>query len=167
MNRAQKQHLVERLAEWGAPAAFAAAAGWAGFRVGLPSAATALSAFAAFSLGLLAMRWADRDQLAAIAPFEAASLDYYPAAELDELLLEEKDQVLELDDPLVEPAPDSRVVRLFERNEPTPGELVERISDFLGDGRRAAPVERKMEEQVVDASAALHAALANIRASLR
>ena len=167
MNRALKLHIVERLAEWAAPAVLAAAAGWAGFQVGLPAAATALGAFAAFSLGLLAMRWTDRDQLTALAPFEAATLEPFAAAELDELLLEEKDQLLELDDPLIEPAPDSRVVRLFERNEPTPGELVERISDFLGDGRRAAPVERKIEEQVVDASAALHAALANIRASLR
>ena len=167
MNRAQKQHVVESLAEWGAPAVLAAAAGWAAFRIGSPAAAVALGAFAAFAVGLLAMLWMDRDRLSALSPFEAATLDAIPLADLDELLLEEKDEVLVLDDPLVEPTSDSRVVRLFVRSEPTPGELVDRISDFLGDGRRAAPVERIVAEQVVDASAALHSALANIRASLR
>ena len=56
---------------------------------------------------------------------------------LGELLLEEKDSVLILDDPLVEAPTDSRVVRLFAKPEPTPGELVERISDFLGEGKPA------------------------------
>ena len=74
-----------------------------------------------------------------------------------------------LDDPLVSHRADSRVVQLFERQEPTPGELVDRITEFLGAIRQPAPVpQRPVEDQLsVDASAALHAALANIRASLR
>lgn len=96
---------------------------------------------------------------------EPIALDSEP----DELLLEAKDAVLILDDPLVDVDSDSRVVRLFERQDPTPGELVERISDFLGDGRGAAPGAQASIPPVVpaDASTALHAALANIRASLR
>ena len=74
-----------------------------------------------------------------------------------------------LDDPLVEPSLDSRVVRLFEREEPTPGELVDRIADFLGGSRQPALVPKSpVDDQFSgDASAALHAALANIKASLR
>ena len=50
----------------------------------------------------------------------------------------------------------------------TPGEMVARIENFLGDDRRMTT--RAAEEGSAsppDASAALHAALANIRASLR
>jgi hypothetical protein len=84
-------------------------------------------------------------------------VDFEEATFADELLL---------DDPLISIDPDSRVVRLFERQDATPGELVTRISDFLGE--RAAPVSAQVQEyRPVDASAALHAALANIRASLR
>jgi len=103
-----------------------------------------------------------------IAPFEAAAIDPVEP-ELDELLLEAKDEILILDDPLVAPPSDPRVVRLFERQEPTPGELVDRITDFLGGSRQPAPVpQRPVEDHYsVDASAALHAALANIKASLR
>jgi hypothetical protein len=61
------------------------------------------------------------------------------------------------------------VVRLFERQELTPGELVDRIASYLGGDRQPEPVpQRPAEDQFsADASAALHAALANIKASLR
>ncbi len=61
------------------------------------------------------------------------------------------------------------MVRLFDKPEPTPGELVDRIAAFLGEGRSAATVEpaSPRESALPDASAALHDALANIRASLR
>jgi len=152
-----KQHPVETLADWAAPALFAAACGWAA-RTALLSPASAVAAtLLAFAAGTVAMRAAGDRSKTAISRFQPVEL------ELEELLLEAKDEVLLLDDPLVEVAPDSRVVRLFDRQEPTPGELVDRIADFLGDGRRAAP-----EANVpADASAALHSALANIRASLR
>lgn len=161
MNRAQKLHVVESLAEWAAPTVLAAALAWAGSRLGMPFAATALGALAAFGTGWMVMRRTDAERLAGIATFEAAVID------IDELLL--TDEVLMLDDPLVEPAANSRVVRLFAPEEPTPGQLVERIADFLGDNRRpvAEILENATEARRVDASDALHAALANIRASLR
>jgi len=73
-----------------------------------------------------------------------------------------------LDDPLIEIETESRVVQLFRVQDPTPGELVLRISDYLNDGRRDPPlIAAEPNHYPVDASAALHAALANIRASLR
>lgn len=152
-----KQHPVETLADWAAPALFAAACGWAARTVALSPAYAVATTLLAFAAGTLAMRIAGGRPQAGIRRFEPVAL------EPEELILEAKDEVLLLDDPLVEVAADSRVVRLFDRQEPTPGELVDRIADFLGDGRRAAP-----EASVAaDASAALHSALANIRASLR
>ena len=161
MNRAQKLHVVESLAEWGAPALLAVSFAWAGLRLGMPVPANAGVALAAFGTGFLVMRRTDADRLANIARFETATI------EPD--ILELTDEVLILDDPLVEPAPDSRVVRLFASSEPTPGELVGRIADFLGDNRRPVPETGRAEAEncPVDASDALHAALANIRASLR
>lgn len=161
MDWAGKQHPVEMLAEWLAPAFPAASAGWAAVVAGLPATVTLAAAAAAYAGGFLAMRLAGVDEAPAVAAFEPVGLDHA----LDELLPEAKDAVLLLDDPLLEPDEDSRVVQLFSKPEPTPGELVLRIEDFLVDGRRplsAAPVQPPS-----DASAALHAALANIRSSLR
>ncbi len=168
MKPAQKQHILEAAVEWGAPILLAVAFGWAGFRLGAPLAGVIAAAIVAFAGGLGVMRRADRNGYAAIAPFEAPEIEPVEP-ECEELLLEAKDEVLILDDPLVEPPPESRVIRLFEREEPTPGELVDRITDFLGGGRQPAPVpQRSVEDNHnVDASSALHAALANIRASLR
>ena len=161
MNRAQKLHVVESLAEWATPALLAVALAWAGLRLGISVPVIAGAALAAFVAGFFVMRRTDADRLANIARFETATI------EPD--VLELTDEVLILDDPLVEPAPDSRVVRLFAPSEPTPGELVDRIADFLGDNRRPVPEVRRAaaENWPVDASASLHAALANIRASLR
>jgi hypothetical protein len=168
MKSAQKQHVLEAAVEWVAPALLAAAFGWAGFRLGAPLAGALAAAIVAFAGGLGIMRRTDRAASATIAAFEAAAIDPVEP-ELDELLLEAKDQILILDDPLVVPSPDSRVVRLFERQDTMPGELADRIADFLGGSRQPAPVpQRPVEDQYcVDASAALHAALANIKASLR
>ncbi len=166
MKTAQKQHVLETAVEWVAPISLAAALGWAGFRLGAPLAGIIAAAIVAFAGGLGIMRRTDRAAPATIAPFEAAAIE---PVEPGELLLTADDEVLILDDPLVEPPSDSRVVRLFERQEPTPGELVDRITDFLGGSRQPALVpQRPVEDQYsVDASAALHAALANIKASLR
>lgn len=77
-----------------------------------------------------------------------------------------EDELL-LDDPVAPLAPQSRVVELFEPQQPEalpePGEMVTRIADYLGSGRSVAPSEPVRH----DASAALHAALADIRRSLR
>ena len=161
MNRAGKPHPLETLLEWVAPLPLAVAVAWAMRAVGYAPASLAVAAGAVFAAGVALIRMAGSG-------FEGIH-EFEPAAfEPDELLLEEKDALLELTDPLVEVDPDSRVVRLFARQEPTPGELVDRISDFLGEGRQPAPAELPAPSaSPVDASAALHAALANIRASLR
>jgi hypothetical protein len=168
MKPVQTQHFLEAAAEWGAPMLLAAAFGWAGFRLGAPLPGILAAAIVAFAGGLGVMRRTDHAAPATMAPFDAAEIEPVEP-ELGELLLEAKDEILVLDDPLVEPGANSRVVRLFERQEPTPGELVDRITDFLGGSRQPAPVpQRPVDAQFsVDASAALHAALANIRASLR
>ena len=168
MKAVQKQHVLETVVEWVAPMLLAAAFAWAGFRLGAPLAGALAAAIVAFAGGVGVMRKADSGSSATLAPFETPEIEPVEP-ELVELLLEAKDELLILDDPLIEPTPDSRVVRLFERQEPTPGELVDRIADFLGGDRQPAPVpQRPAEDRYnVDASAALHAALANIRSSLR
>lgn len=167
MNWAAKQHPVETLVEWAAPIPLGLAAGWSGMTLGLSVVEAAAAGVAALTAGFAALRLAGKSEPREAHRFEPASFDAEP--EFGELLLEADDELLELTDPLVEPEPDSRVVRLFARQEPTPGELVERITDFLGEAERpsatgSAPTEAPAP---ADASAALHAALANIRASLR
>lgn len=168
MKPAQKQHVIETSVEWCAPILLAAALGWAGYRLGAPLAGVLAAIIVAFAGGLGIMRKAGAGAAASIASFEAPAIEPV-APDVEELILEEKDELLILDDPLMEPSPESRVVRLFERQEPTPGELVDRISEFLGGARQPALVpQRPVEDQHnVDASTALHAALANIKASLR
>lgn len=160
MNLATKQHPIEILVEWVAPALLAAAAGWATNAAALPIAASLAAVAATFAAGLLIMRLAGGRPAIPVAQFEPTVLELTDVLDPDELLL---------DDPLVEVTADARVVRLFAKQEPTPGELVERIADFLGDSCRPAPAAEKREEAQlpVDASIALHSALANIRASLR
>lgn len=76
-----------------------------------------------------------------------------------------EDELL-LDDPIEAPEADSRVVQLFgDEPLPAPGELVTRIADFLESGR--GPVREQVQASSNEASAALHAALADIRRSLR
>lgn len=79
-----------------------------------------------------------------------------------------EDELL-LDDPIAPLDPDSRVIRLFQPEQPEPlpepGQLVARIADYLGSGRGAtSPVVNEPVRH--DASDALHAALADIRRSL-
>lgn len=159
MSWAGKQHPVEAAVEWLAPIPLALAVGWAGWRLGLPSVASMLTGLVALTVGFAAFRL--------VGCPSGSFNDFQPAefapVEPDELVLEEQHAVLELTDPLEEPSPDSRVVRLFEKQDPTPGELVDRIVDFLAEGRRQLPPDRPAP----DASVALHDALANIRASLR
>jgi hypothetical protein len=162
MNWAGNTHPLERLAEWGAPLVLALAVAWAASLAGLPLAAKAAGGAAALAFGVAAMRIAGNAQHPMNANFEPAGFEAVEVA--DELLLDNPIDELLLDDPLVDPEPGSRVVRLFERQDPTPGELVLRISDYLGEQGRAPTA---VEHQRVDASDALHAALANIRANLR
>jgi hypothetical protein len=86
---------------------------------------------------------------------------------IDELLLTESDRLhspedtaLQLEDVLVEVAPDSRVVQLFDPAAmPTAGQLKARIDRHLEGGTSHSPPP--------DASEALFAALADLRRSLR
>jgi hypothetical protein len=152
---AGKPHPAEILVEWGTPMVPAVAAGWAASAAGLPLAAMVAAGMIALTTGVVAMRLAGGAPLAEEPGFEPVAFE----DAVTELLL---------DDPLVENASDSRVVQLFADPDPTPGELVSRISDYLNDGRRGPPATGEAPEQrPVDASDALHAALANIRASLR
>lgn len=160
-----RTHPLETLAERGAPIALALAAGWSARLAGLPPVVTAACGLLALTAGVVAMRLAGQAPAAGAADFEP--VDFEAGGATDELLLDNVLDELLLDDPLVAAA-DSRVVQLFARQEPTPGELVLRISDFLNDGGRPqAAKPSPVEQQYPDASAALHAALANIRASLR
>ena len=167
MSWAGKQHPIEMLLEWVAPLPLALAAAWAGKALGFSLGAAAAAAVAAFALGFLAIKRIGSANSPSSYGFEPTVFE--SAGDTDELLLGPQDEVLVLDDPLVEVPEDSRVVRLFARQEPTPGELVERIADFLGEDRRTvADVPVRVENAPpADASAALHTALANIRASLR
>jgi hypothetical protein len=156
MNWASK-HPLEVIAELGAPSMLAVAAGWASSLAELPLAGIAGAGVMALAFGVVTMR------LAGSAPI-VAEVSFEPVRFEDAIA----EDVLLLDDPLTENQANSRVVQLFAKAEPTPGELVLRIEDYLGDGRRAPPPDASAAEQCpVDASAALHAALANIRASLR
>jgi hypothetical protein len=155
MDWAGKPHPAEILVEWGTPMVPAVAAGWATLAAGMPLAAMVAVGMIALTTGVVAMR------LAGGAPL-AEELGFEPVA------FEDAVAELLLDDPLVEIAPDSRVVQLFADPDPTPGELISRISDYLNDGRRGPPATGEVpDRRPVDASDALHAALANIRASLR
>jgi hypothetical protein len=157
MDWAGKPHPAEILVEWGAPMVPAIAAGWAASAAGLPLAAVVAAGMIALTIGVVAMRLAGGTPLADELGFEPVAFE--DAVANGELLL---------DDPLIENAPDSRVVRLFADPDPTPGELVSRISDYLNDGRRGPPAMGEVPgHRPVDASEALHTALANIRASLR
>jgi hypothetical protein len=150
-----KPHPLERVAEWGAPLVLALAAAWSASVAGLSLAAKAGGGVVALSVGLIAMRMAGKVPLTPEAGFQPVEFE------------QDDDDVLLLEDRLHDPAPDSRVVKLFERQEPTPGELVLRISDYLTEQGKPPATDSTFEYQPADASDALHAALANIRATLR
>ena len=166
MNWAGKQHPVDTVVECIAPIPLALTAGWACGVFGLSMVESAAVAVVIFTAGCAAIRIAGKESVAHF-DFEPGAVEAEDS-ELGELLLEEKDELLELTDPLADVMPDSRVVRLFARQEATPGELLNRITGFLADGRPAETSSASPGPAApVDSSAALHAALANIRASLR
>lgn len=175
MDWAGKQHPVERLVEWLAPALLAGATGWSAKSIGAALPAFSVAAGISFAVGMIAMRGIGRSRSALSPAFEPVVFEA-DGSQLEELLLDNPIELgdagsgeLLLDDPLVDIDQDARVVRLFARQEPTPGELVARIEDFLGDGpRRAAlPAAGRETQPILDAGAALQAALANVRASLK
>jgi hypothetical protein len=148
-------HPLDRLADWLAPAFFGGSAGWSAWIVGISPAAAAAVGLLAFGLAYVAIRRLGSARSTSTWAFEPAELN--GLAVVDEELL--------LDDPLIEIEHGARVVSLFSGEAATPGELVTRIADYLGQG--ATPPAVEVHREPADASAALHAALANIRASLR
>ena len=156
MTRGAKPHPAEIVVEWFAAGALSAASGWSAWSVTATPLTALAAAGAALAMGKLAMHPIGHSH-AGSSENAFSPLAFEDVIDVDELLL---------DDPLVAVEPDSRVVRLFERQEATPGELVAKIADFLGD--RGAPAAAEAHDhRPVDASAALHAALANVRACLR
>lgn len=162
MTIAEKQHPADRLVEWVSPAVLAAAAGWAAWTVLEQPIAGVGTAAIALVIGIGAMRvLGEAPRAEPDAGFEPVSFEQCA-----------EDDVLLLDDPLSDIESDARVVNLFAQDEATPGELVARIADYLGDESRVpvapeASAAGEGPQAPPDASAALQSALANIRASLR
>jgi hypothetical protein len=161
---------VETGVSYGAAASFAAAAGFAVFhavdriveRPGMV-AAGGMAAVVAYPAARFLLRLLEGGPR----PFPQPVF-HIVTIEPDELLLTESDRLqpagdaapLELDDILVEIAPDSRVVQLFDPSAmPTPGQIKARIDRHLDGGTSHSPSP--------DASEALFEALADLRRSLR
>ncbi len=176
---------IELTADAGAAAALAAAMAYAILLTvaPVPAAAGGALAFVAAFAGLRSVRPHDPGYALTefgLIPLEAEQPDELILTEVDrllpELVLSEADRIpdeliltdadrlsegeLVLEEVLAGPAPDSRVVRLFDPAAMlTPGQLHDRIDRHLsGSGLPAASP---------DASQALHQALADLRRSLR
>ncbi len=167
---------IQTVIEHAACTLLAGAAAYAAFRslaglLGEPQlgVCVAVSGIAAYFLASLELsRRSVKLQQFPMPAFELASLEF---SEPDELLLSESDMLqpqpkpsdpdlLILDDMIAELGPNSRVVRLFDRNAmPTPGSLKSRIDAHLEQGRSPSSLP--------DASQALSDALAELRRSLR
>jgi hypothetical protein len=182
MNKGQDRGRLDWLVELAGAAAPAAAMLFAAEELG-PELGWSVPALAAasgggtFVLAFLALRALPPEpRHLALPEFAAAAVvddellldQIYAGDALDVLVLDQPwveafpDGLAELllDDPLPEPASDSRVVQLFANGRmPTAGQLASRIDRHLADGGRAAPEG--------DASDALSEALAELRRSLR
>jgi hypothetical protein len=161
---------IERAVDASAAALLAVATAFCCARLSLGLPGTGAAFLASFGLGFAALR--------AVRPEEPAFRigDFAPADtedfESDSTIDREADveadvpngsPELLLDDVLAELAPDSRVVRLFDpATMPTPAELQARIKRHLG-----SDYSMPAQAQEVDASEALHEALAELRRSLR
>jgi len=162
---------IEQGAALVAAGSLAAAAGFAAGQLLGPTIAVGAVTAAAFVGGLLVLRAIrPADPVFALGQFDLAELSFAPVEELvltDADRLEaasvaetEKDELV-LDDVLAGLGEDSRVVRLFDvAAMPTPGQLKARIDHHLGKAQSPGA-------GLVDASAALHEALAELRSSLR
>lgn len=175
----QQAHPVERAAIAVAGVSFGAAIAFALFMLA-PLAGTFLTGTAgvgglAAAFGGLALltridqsRPGDRGEIRLIDFVEAVD---HPEEEGSAERAIDEDELL-LDDPIVPISPDSRVVRLFNPEQPPeplpePGELAARIVTYLDSERGKSRIAVNSALVTGDASAALHAALADIRRSLR
>lgn len=161
MTDALRGNSTESALDWTASLLFAALIAYACWLVGGAKLA-AMGAAAGFMTGAGALALVTSDW-PPLPTFEVEAFDALAALDDDELLL---------DDPLDAPDEGSRVVALFAPTDHTPAALVARIEDYLGrdpqrGSLRQADDDAALPARTVDASAALHAALSNIRASLR
>ncbi len=165
MKFGSKTPWIERLAEAIGALALGGAMAWSAWMLAPWGLAAALALGAAGAAGgwLLLARIGGTPGLP-LAWFEPAGITAPPG--LSELLLDEifgEPGELLLVDAIGAADPDGRVVQLFAPDAlPQPGQLAAQIDDFLG-----SPVARRQAAAELDARAALHAALADIRASLR
>ena len=178
MNWKAERPAIEIAAEWIAAACVGGAIAFAVWRLA-PLGSGILAAAAAGVLGaigaLVVMNRVDR----AGRPLAERFVPVDFTDEADVLMLDDpigRDEPARLEYPLPAISEDSRVVRLFAVPPmageaaplPAPGEMAARIETFLG-GTRAGTAAEPDEAPAgaADASAALHAALADIRRSLR
>lgn len=144
--------------DWVGPVCLAGAAAFSAQRFGVAPSLALIAGIVALAVGAGLMKLAEPTPQTPGARFEPLDLAAIAAME-NELLL---------DDPLPEPGSQSRVVKLFVKPQPTPGQLAGRIAHFLADQPPPAlTAAASPEGDRTDASEALHAALASIRASLR
>ena len=161
---------LSRVVDLASAGTFAAALGYSVLMLSESQAGSAAAAAGAFALALTILgRIADTPRFA-IADFAVGAVEPWQADELPELLLADLAELLLtdvlpdgsellLDDRLVSPGGDSRVIRLFDpRTLPTAGELHEQIEHHVRARDGAA---------YPDATAQLHQALAELRSSLR
>lgn len=160
---------IETAVELGAAAALGAAVAFAATMLGAGAAGVgaAALAFAAAAAGLRLVPAGASWRLPKFEPAVGDAGEECPPSAAEQPVAAVRDAAagavadeLLLDDPLPPPAEQSRVVQLFgERRLPTPGELQASIARHLE--RNGAPVDQP------DAAAALSAALAELRRSLR
>ena len=168
MNLTAPAHPIERVAIAVAGSSLGAATAFATIKLaplaGLPLMSASLAAGAAMAgVGLMLLRWVGGPPATAqeLEPIDFVKILAEDPLEYDELLL---------DEPVV-PEQESRVVQLFGAHQPPeplpePGELVTRIATYLDSGRGAPRAPAEPIPMRADATAALHAALADIRRSL-
>ena len=155
---------IEAIADCGAAVTLGAAASYASARAGAgPAIAAAAAGICGIGAYWMLRRVIVRQPAFALASFAPVDADF---DECDELLLTDADRAdnqgdeLILDDILAKLREGSRVVRLFDPAAmPRPGELGDRIERHLS----ACP----SPSEPPDASEALHAALSELRRSLR
>lgn len=161
---------LSRAVDLASSAIFAAGSGYSVLVLSGSPAGAAAVATAAFLIGLTILGRIDdapRFTMAefAVEPVEPSEGDALPElllTELTELLLTDAipagDELL-LEDRLIRPADDSRVIRLFDpRTLPTAGELHERIERHM---------QSRDGKAYPDATSEFHKALADLRTSLR
>ena len=177
MNWKAERPAIEIAAEWIAAACVGGAIAFAVWRLA-PLGSGILAAAAAGVLGaigaLVVMNRVER----ADRPLGERFVPVDFTDEADVLMLDDpigRDEPLRLEYKLPAISEDSRVVRLFAVPPmageaaplPAPGEMAARIENFLGGTRTDTAAVDPTLPAATDASAALHAALADIRRSLR